>query len=254
MAITTLVVGSTGATGKHVVLQLLQQQQNVRAIARSKQRLLDSLDEISPKSSSQYGDQLQVTEASILDLSDEDIKMAAKNCDAVVSCLGHNVTVKGMFGHPRRLVTDATRRLVDAIEANQADDGKEAKKTKFVLMGTVAVSDPGGEDDARSQSERSVLFLLRHLLPPHRDNEEAAEYIFTKKVNPLLEWTVVRPTTLIDGSATMYELFDKPQDSLFGGESVVTRSNVAKCMVDLVLTDSLWDEWKYKWPVVHDMN
>ena len=53
---TTLVVGCTGATGKHVVLQLLQQKQHVRAIARSKERLLALLDEISPNASTEYAD------------------------------------------------------------------------------------------------------------------------------------------------------------------------------------------------------
>jgi len=32
-------------------------------------------------------------------------------CDAVASCLGHNLTFKRLFGKPRRLVTDAVRRL-----------------------------------------------------------------------------------------------------------------------------------------------
>eukprot|EP00985_Skeletonema_marinoi_P003853 scaffold1678_cov123-Skeletonema_marinoi.AAC.1 len=71
---TTLVVGATGATGKHVVLQLLQQKHHVRAIARSKQRLLDTLNEISPNASEEYADFLTVTEAAVLDLSDEELE------------------------------------------------------------------------------------------------------------------------------------------------------------------------------------
>merc|ERR1712029_1089795 len=84
--------------------------------------------------------------------------------------------------------------------------------------------------------------------------ETAADYILTKTGSAHLEWTVVRPTDLINGPASKYELFDKPQDSLFGGEGVATRANVAKCMVDMALTDSLWDSWKFQFPVVHDMN
>lgn len=95
MMTTTLVVGATGATGKHVVLQLLQQNQNVRAIVRSKERLLASLDEIEPKSSSAFAKNLDVTEASLLDLSSDDLKKATAGVDAVVSCLGHNLTFKG---------------------------------------------------------------------------------------------------------------------------------------------------------------
>eukprot|EP00984_Skeletonema_dohrnii_P000334 scaffold113_cov78-Skeletonema_dohrnii-CCMP3373.AAC.1 len=80
---TTLVVGATGATGKHVVLQLLQQKQHVRAIARSKQRLLDTLNEISPNDASEeYADFLTVTEAAVLDLSDEELENLCSGCDA----------------------------------------------------------------------------------------------------------------------------------------------------------------------------
>mmetsp|Transcript_21100 Transcript_21100/g.38165 ORF Transcript_21100/g.38165 Transcript_21100/m.38165 type:complete len:260 (-) Transcript_21100:112-891(-) len=255
--LSTLVVGASGATGKHVVLQLLQQKQNVHAIVRSKQRLLDSLDEIAPKSSSEFSDYLEVTEASLLDLTDEDMKKAVNGCDAVVSCLGHNLTFKGIYTPPRRLVTDATKRLVGAIEANHADKGEQAKKdnkTKFILMGTVAVSNPAGGDDKRTFGENLLLSLLHHLLPPQHDNEDAAEFIFTKTGSPSLEWTVIRPTTLVDGMPSKYELFDKPQGSLFSGDGVATRANVAKNMVDMILTKSLWEEWKFKFPVIHDLN
>ena len=249
MTTKTLVVGSTGATGKHVVLQLLQQSHSVHAIARSKQRLLDLLDEIVPKSSTLYSKQLQVTEASISDMSDDELKEITKDVDAVVSCLGHNLTFKGLYGNPRKLVTDATHRLCEAIESNQAESSRD--KTKFILMGTEAVPDPSGSDDARSKVERSIQCLLRYLLPPHADNETAAGYIHTIRD---VEWTVVRPTDLIDGSVTKYELFGKPQGSLFGGENKATRANVAKCMVDMILTDSLWEEWKFKMPYIQDAN
>lgn len=248
----TLVVGSTGATGKHVVLQLLQQSQNVHAIARSKQRLLDLLEEIEPKSSSLYEKQLEVTEASILDLSDDELKKATQDVDAVVSCLGHNLTFRGIYGKPRKLVTDATKRLFSAMESNLRAEN-EKKKPKFILMGTEGVPNPAGGDDPRSRMERSVIFMLRYLIPPHADNETAAAFIHSKRDGDI-EWTVIRPTDLIDGSVTKYELFDKPQGSLFGGEDKATRANVAKSMVDMILTNSLWEEWKFKMPYVQDMN
>jgi len=254
-ATTTLVVGATGATGKHVVLQLLQQKQHVRAIARSKQRLLDALNEISPNASQEYADFLEVTEAAVLDLSEEELENLCSGCDACVSCLGHNLTFQGVFGKPRRLVTDAVKRMCHAIETNQSREQEETKTpVKFILMGSDGVANPNGSDDKRTIGERIVLFLLRYLIPPHRDNETAAAYISGKTDNPHnLEWTVIRPTDLIDGTVTKYELFPKPPGSLFGGGKVVaTRANVAKSMVDMILTKSLWDEWKFKMPVLHD--
>ena len=251
---TTLVVGCTGATGKYVVLQLLQQKQHVRAIARSKQRLLDALNEISPNASDDYADFLQVTEAAVLDLSDEELQNLCSGCDACVSCLGHNLTFQGIFGKPRRLVTDAVKRMCHAIETNQtSEEGEESKKVKFILMGSDGVANPKGQDDRRSCGERFLLFLLRYLIPPHRDNESAAAYISGLTDNPKLEWTVVRPTDLIDGTVTKYELLPRPPGSLFG-DGVATRANVAKSMVDLILTESLWDEWKFQMPVLHDLN
>ena len=125
------------------------------------------------------------------------------------------------------------------------------EKVKFILMGTEGVANPASRDDARTKSERCILFFLRYLLPPHSDNYSAAAFAYTApRTN--IEWTVVRPTDLIDGPTTTYELFPKPQGSLFGGEDVATRANVAKCMVDMILTESLWEEWKFGMPYVLD--
>lgn len=142
------------------------------------------------------------------------------------------------------------KRLVQAIDATNQDSDKP---TKLIWMGSAGVANPSGGDDKRGRSERAVLTALRYIIPPHKDNELAAAYI--SNVNsPKIEWTVVRPTDLINGKATKYELFSKPQKSLFGGEKdgITTRANVAKCMVDMIMTDTLWDTWKSNMPVVHD--
>eukprot|EP01083_Nonionella_stella_P005031 14658_1 len=131
------------------------------------------------------------------------------------------------------------------------------KPTKFILMGSDGVANPNGDDDKRATSERAILTMLRYIIPPHKDNECAASYI-SKVDSPSIEWTVVRPTDLINGEATKYEVFTKPQKSLFGNvkDGITTRANVAKFMVDLIMTNDeggLWDTWKGKMPVVHDM-
>ena len=106
---TTLVVGASGATGRLLVEQLLQRGQQVRVIVRSTASLPDRV----------IGhDNLTVTNASVLDLSDAELAHHVRGCDALASCLGHNLTLKGMFGSPRGLVTDATRRLCDAVKGN----------------------------------------------------------------------------------------------------------------------------------------
>ncbi len=118
----TLVVGASGATGQLLVEQLLDRGHQVKVIVRTPEALPAVVKD---------HENLSVIHASLLDLSDADMVRHAKGCDAVASCLGHNMTFKGIFGQPRRLVTDAARRLCSAIKAN-----KSQTPVKYVLMNT----------------------------------------------------------------------------------------------------------------------
>ena len=251
-ALTVLVVGATGATGKHVVVQLLQKHHAVRTIVRSSDRLLSSLGDIlGAKDMDNYASQLQVTEAAILDLSDEELQKQVDGCDAIVQTLGHNMTFKGMYGAPRKLVSESIRRLTKAAEAAKLADGK---KMKVILMGSDGVSHPDKTtDDKRPVSERVVLSLIRALVPPHRDNEAAAKYIYADVgTDKSFEWTVVRPTDLVEAETiSKYVAYDKPMGGLFG-DNTVSRINVAQFMVDLLISDKAWKTWVYKMPVVHN--
>lgn len=202
---------------------------------------------------------LVLTEAALLEMSDDELLKHVSGCDAVVSCLGHNMTFGGMYGKPRKLVTKASRKLCAAIikdrKRDPDDEGKEMaapRPGKFILMGSDGVANPNGYDDIRPGKERAVLSVIRALVPPHRDNEAAAA-LMQKEIGTTekstLEWCIVRPTDLIDGEVSKYNLFDKPQGSLFGGGEA-TRSNVANCMVELILKDELWEEWRFKMPVL----
>ncbi|QEG00532.1 hypothetical protein Mal15_46020 [Stieleria maiorica] len=80
-----LVPGATGATGRLLTKRLLDQGLRVKAIIRSLGGLPDSL---------RRHENLSVIHASILDLSDSEMAEHAAGCDAVASCLGHNLTFK----------------------------------------------------------------------------------------------------------------------------------------------------------------
>lgn len=123
---TTLVVGANGATGRLLVEQMLNRGQNIRAIVRSSGSMPDAL---------KNHEHLSIIQASLLDLSDAELAKHVDGCDAVASCLGHNMSLEGMYGRPRRLVTDAARRLCSAIIANEPE-----KPVKFVLMNTAGNS------------------------------------------------------------------------------------------------------------------
>lgn len=51
------------------------------------------------------------------------------DCQAVASCLGHNITLKGIFVKPRKFVTNAVWFLCIAIKKNSPEI-----PIKFVLM------------------------------------------------------------------------------------------------------------------------
>ena len=236
---TTLVVGASGATGQHLVSQLLKQGQHVRAIVRDAEKLPESLRNES---------RLFIIEASISELSDAKMAEHAAGCDAVASCLGHNITFKGMYRKPRRLVTDAARRLCAVIKAN-----KPEKPIKYVLMNTSGNRNRDLNEPI-SFGQKCVIALLRLLLPPHVDNEKAADFLRIKigQDNPMIEWTAVRPDGLINESeVTEYEVHPSPIRSAIFNAGKVSRINVAHFMATLIGNDDLWQKWKGQMPVIY---
>lgn len=240
---TTLVVGASGATGRLVVEQLIFRGQKVKIIVRSASYLPDSLKQNSL---------LTITEASLLELTDAELLQQVQGCHADVSCLGHNLTFKGMFGHPKRLVTDATKRICEAIEKNSS---ATPTPVKYILMSTAGNQNKlAGETVSKAQS--FVIFLLRHLLPPHADNEEAAAYLQTNygDQQKVIEWIAVRPDGLIDSEiVTEYKIKKSPTRSAIFDAGKTFRINVAHFMTQLVLDKQAWKNWKHQMPVIYDV-
>lgn len=105
---TTLVVGASGATGCLLVEQLLERGQRGKVVVRS-------MDGLSKKIMSHKN--LSIIHASILDLSDTEMTQHVKRlrCSGIMS--RPNLAFKGVFGSPRRLMTEATRRLCKAKQS-----------------------------------------------------------------------------------------------------------------------------------------
>lgn len=238
---TILVVGASGATGRLVVEQLISQKKTVKIIVRSVACLPESL---------KLNSLLTITEASLLEMTDSELVTQVKGCKAVISCLGHNLTFRGMFGHPRRLVTDATKRLCQAIEKTSTN-----LPVKYILMNTTGNQNKMvGETISKAQS--FVLCLLRYLLPPHADNEQAALYLQANygTQQTLIEWIAVRPDGLINMELeTEYEIKKSPTRSAIFDAGVTSRINVAHFMALLVLDESRWKTWKYQMPVIYNL-
>lgn len=237
---TVLVVGASGATGRLLVEQLLERGQQVKIIVRSTKDFPERV--TSHKN-------LSIVHASVLDLSDTEMARHVSGCDALASCLGHNLSFKGMFGSPRRLVTDATRRL---CEAASADNPKNS--VKFVLMNTTGNSNRDLNEKI-SFAQKCVIWLLRQLLPPHADNENAADYLRSQigQNNRIIEWVVVRPDGLIDEvEVSEYILHPSPIRSAIFDAGVTSRINVGHFMAELISDDDLWKMWKGKMPVIYN--
>ncbi|MGQ8335990.1 NAD(P)-dependent oxidoreductase [Sunxiuqinia sp. A32] len=235
-----LVVGASGATGSLLVNELLKKGNHVKIIVRTPEKL--------PKSVRNHKN-LEITKASLLDLSDTDFAKQVEGCEAVASCLGHNINLKGIYGQPRKLVTEATRRLCRAIKSTKSE-----KPVKFVLMSTSGYQNRDLYEPI-SFAQKIVIRLLRLLLPPHVDNEKAAEYLRTRigQNHDQIEWVAVRPDGLINGENTSdYEAFPSPIRSAIFNAGKISRINVAHFMTELATHEAVWTKWKGQMPVLYD--
>lgn len=228
-----LVVGATGATGSHVVQMLLDKGYHVTVIVRSKSSMLEKI------KSTDNIKHLLIHEAPILDIPEQELAELTNDCKAIVSCLGHNMNFQGIFGKPRCLVTDTVKRLVSIMPAS----------TKFILMGSNGVAHPGGVDPTRNFRDRVLLAMFRSLIPPHSDNEMAADFLYSH--GKACDWIIVRPTDLIDedNATGKYEIYELSEGSLFGN-SVVSRANVAHFMTELVTDDKVFNMYNHQLPVI----
>jgi nucleoside-diphosphate-sugar epimerase len=237
---TTLVVGASGATGRLLVEQLLNRGHAVKIIVRA----VDSLPE-----TIKNHENVSIICASILNLSDDEMAQYVRGCDAVASCLGHNLSFKGLYGQPRRLVTDATRRLCSAIKAITPEI-----PVKFVLMNTTGNSNRDLSEKV-SFAQKCVIWLLRLLLPPHVDNEKAADVLRIEigQDDTIIEWVAVRPDGLIDESnVTDYELHPSPIRSALFDAGSTSRINVGHFMAELITDPNTWIKWKGQMPVIYN--
>ena len=236
---TTLVVGATGATGRLLVQQLLDRGETVKAIVRSPEKLIEL----------QGNKNLSLIQASLLDLSDQELAQHVQGCEAVASCLGHNLTMRGIYGQPRKLVTEAARRLCQAVKANNP-----SHPVKYVLMNTTGNSNRDIPERI-SFAETAVLSILRLLLPPQVDNEQAADYLRVKigQNDPIIEWVAVRPDSLINQDVvTEYDIYPSPIRSAVFNAGKTSRINVGHFMAELITSADTWATWKGKMPVIYN--
>ena len=106
-----------------------------------------------------------------------------------------------------------------------------------------------------SFGQKCVIGLLRLLLPPHVDNEKAADYLRTKigQNNDLIEWTAVRPDGLTnEDKVTDYDIHLSPTRSAIFNAGKTSRINVGHFMASLITDSTTWNTWKGKMPVIYN--
>ena len=237
---TVLVVGASGTTGKLLVEQLLSRGSEVRAVLRSRAGLPEAL---------RNHDRLSMIQANLLDLDERDLQKLTEGCSTAASCLGHNMTLSGVFGPPYRLVTEATRRLTKALKANTRE-----KPARFLLMNSAGNRNRDLPEPV-TIGHWAAIGLIRLLVPPHADNEQAANFLRLDigQNDTAVEWCVVRPDTLTDEPAsTTYQVCASPTRSAIFDPGRTSRLNVARFMADLITDDTTWTRWRGQMPVVYD--
>ncbi|PKL77531.1 MAG: NAD-dependent epimerase [Ignavibacteriae bacterium HGW-Ignavibacteriae-4] len=236
----TLVLGASGATGKHLVEQLLEMGQSVKAIVRTPSNLPESWNE---------NERLTIIQGSISEISKAQMIEYISDCDAVASCLGHSLSLKGIYGKPQKLVTNAVKLICESVKQNATE-----KPIKVLLMNTAGNSNRDLNEPI-SVGQKMVIGFLRLVLPPHVDNENAADYLRTEigQNNPTIEWVTIRPDTLLnDEVVTEYELHPSPTRSALFNPGKTSRINVGNFMAKLATDDNLWNTWKSQMPVIYN--
>ena len=234
-----LIVGATGKTGLRLVTQLLAEGHSVTVIVRTAEKLPQNI---------RNHENLSITISTILDMNYEDVIQHVENRDAIVSCLGHTVDFRGLFGHPRRLVSDSVHRLCQAVQTNNPSN-----PVKLLLMSSVGCRNSDAEEKI-SFAQLCVIGLLRLLVPPHSDNEKAANYLRTMigQNNSHIEWTAIRPDDLIENDeVSSYSILVSPTRSIFNAGKT-SRINVAHFMVQLITDTGTWSKWKGHMPVIYN--
>lgn len=235
-----LVLGASGATGRLLVNNLLEHEQLVRVIVRSTKKMPDEL---------LANGRLTVIRGNLLDLSDTELAEVVAGCRCIASCLGHNLTLRGIFGPPHRLVTEAVRRVCQVARANP-----QQTPIRFILMNTVANRNRDLPEPV-SMKDKIVISLLRRFLPPHADNEKAAEFLRVEigQSDEVIGWVAVRPDTLIDESTVShYSLHPSPIRSAIFDPGSTSRINVAHFMASLIMDNEAWGKWRGRMPVIYN--
>ena len=284
-----LLFGATGGCGSQVLTRLLRRGVLVTAVVRSAERLSDDVKShdnltvvVFPNGHLFAGttrkDDGKDDGNALNDSFTRRLDRYVRECECVVSCLGHNLTLKGMFGRPRQLCVETVRQVCDAVARQKggrkdiASSEEEQKKEdenantntnneplRLIVVSTEGVSRFDGADPKRGALERALLKALYVLLPPMKDNVEVVRFLHElKETNEtstpshrVVEFCAVRPSDMRDGEESPHEAHAELQNGLFDAGNT-TRANVGAFIADLVTKPETWARWRNAFPHLLD--
>jgi uncharacterized protein YbjT (DUF2867 family) len=190
-----LVLGGTGATGRVLVDQTLAAGHSIRALVRSPDKLtgVDSRLEV------------VVGEAT----SQEDVKSALSDVDAVLSTLGSNTGT---------VLTDATRAIVAGATANRVK--------RVVMLSSFAVLHDRLSVPAKLMARLAMRAMVR--------DKVAAEQVLRASD---LDWMLVHAVRLSNGPATGRSRV-LPDGTNLGLTTSISRADVATFLLDAATSDA----------------
>lgn len=196
-----LVLGASGACGRHVVRQALKRGHDVTSVVRM------GTDYIPKKKEN-------IIRGSVL--NEDLIRRAVHNTDGIISCLGQKRKSKlnpwSEITSPTNLVSTVSRHLVKHAKAG----------TKVVVVSA------GGVGESFDQTNWLIRFLINtsSLGPAYDDLEQMENNLSESK----LDWLSVRPVTLNDGP-----LSDKThRTEHYDAVNMISRANVANWMLNAI--------------------
>jgi putative NADH-flavin reductase len=207
-----VIFGATGATGRCLVEQALDQGYDVTAFARN------------PAAVPTQHVRLSIVRGDVFQKAP--VQEAVANQDAVLCTIGGRDRLRvALSGHPRApgLCTIGTRNILDAM--------KTCGVSRLICLSAWGIGESKGRVPVIF---RNVIFPL--LMNEEYEDKEAQEQLIEQST---LDWTIVRPSRLTNGPRRgRYRM----QSSLkFSWQSSISRADVADCMLRQ-LTDSTFQQ------------
>jgi len=195
-----VIFGSTGATGKELVKQALENGHDVTAFARNPQKIDDIK---SPK--------LKISSGDVLD--PQSVERAISNQEVVISAIGAG---------PERttLRQDGTRIIVEAME--------RLSIKRLISLSSLGVG------DSRANLGMVTKYIIIPLFIRHAFSDHEKQEVVIK--NCSLDWIIVRPPHLKDGPRTStYKHGFPPTEREIKG--IISRADVAEFMLKQIEDD-----------------